>query len=90
MDKELELQVKKGLELLPQIGNQMEALKACLLTGAPLSPLQQPPEWSALRERIARLTENNEATHNLAEQIGRLAVNASQQVAKLKEQNSKQ
>jgi hypothetical protein len=90
MDNELELHIKEGLNLLVQVGNQMEALKVNLLTGASLPPLQPPPEWSVLRERIKRLTEDNEATHNLAEQIGRLSVSTSQSLTKLEEENGKQ
>jgi hypothetical protein len=90
MEKDLELRVMEALERLEQVGCQLEMLKANLSTGAPLSPSQPPSEWSVLRERIARLTENNEATHSLAKQIRRLAMNMSQRVTKLEEQNGKQ
>lgn len=69
MSEDLELQVKLGLERLEQVGYRMEALKAHLSTGTPLSALQPPPDWSVLRERIKRLMAGNEAVRALAEQL---------------------
>src|SRR5687767_14812521 len=43
-----------------------------------------------LRESFDNLIVANEVTRNLAEQIGKLAVNTSQRVTKLEEQNDKQ
>src|SRR5687767_6688597 len=43
-----------------------------------------------LRESFDNLIVANEVTRNLAEQIGKLAVNTSQRVSKLEDHNSKQ